>query len=117
MDVTLPADLTIQVERELANGNYRSRDELIEQAVRHLSTSASVASDGWTHSAESAMRLMKRASMSVCCFPARNDWYAGSSSSTPASSLISLCAIRSCASRSHRDASSRNGQMRLFERR
>jgi Arc/MetJ-type ribon-helix-helix transcriptional regulator len=36
MDVTLPADLTIQVERELANGNYRSRDELIEQAVRHL---------------------------------------------------------------------------------
>ncbi len=36
MDVTLPADLTKQVERELANGNYRSRDELIEQAVRHL---------------------------------------------------------------------------------
>ena len=36
MDVTLPADLTKQVERELANGNYQSRDELIEQAVRHL---------------------------------------------------------------------------------
>ena len=36
MDVTLPADLTKQVEQELANGNYRSRDELIEQAVRHL---------------------------------------------------------------------------------
>ena len=36
MDVTLPSDLTKQVERELANGNYRSRDELIEQAVRHL---------------------------------------------------------------------------------
>ena len=36
MDVTLPADLTREVERELADGNYRSRDELIEQAVRHL---------------------------------------------------------------------------------
>jgi Arc/MetJ-type ribon-helix-helix transcriptional regulator len=36
MDVTLPADLTREVERELANGTYRSRDELIEQAVRHL---------------------------------------------------------------------------------
>ena len=36
MNVTLPADLTKQVERELANGNYRSRDELIEQAVRQL---------------------------------------------------------------------------------
>jgi Arc/MetJ-type ribon-helix-helix transcriptional regulator len=36
MDVTLPADLTKQVERELANGNYRSRDELVEQAIRHL---------------------------------------------------------------------------------
>ncbi len=31
MDVTLPADLTKQVEQELANGNYRSRDELIER--------------------------------------------------------------------------------------
>jgi Arc/MetJ-type ribon-helix-helix transcriptional regulator len=36
MDVTLPADLTKQVEQELASGNYRSRDELIEQAVRHF---------------------------------------------------------------------------------
>ena len=36
MDVTLPADLTKQVEQELANGNCRTRDELIEQAVRHL---------------------------------------------------------------------------------
>ena len=36
MDVTLPADLAIQVEREIADGNYRSRDELIEQAVRHF---------------------------------------------------------------------------------
>ena len=36
MDVTLPADLTKQVERELAAGNFRSREELIEQAVRHL---------------------------------------------------------------------------------
>ena len=36
MDVTLPADLTKQVEQELASDRYRSRDELIEQAVRHL---------------------------------------------------------------------------------
>ena len=36
MDVTLPADLTKQVEQELANGRYRSRDELIEHAVRHF---------------------------------------------------------------------------------
>ena len=36
MDVTLPADLTKQVEQELAGGHYRSRDELIEQAVRHF---------------------------------------------------------------------------------
>ena len=36
MDVTLPADLTKQVERELAAGNFRSREELIELAVRHL---------------------------------------------------------------------------------
>jgi Arc/MetJ-type ribon-helix-helix transcriptional regulator len=36
MDVTLSADLTRQVEQELANGHYRSRDELIEEAVRHF---------------------------------------------------------------------------------
>ena len=36
MDVTLPADLKKQVEQELASGRYRSRDELIEQAVRHF---------------------------------------------------------------------------------
>jgi Arc/MetJ-type ribon-helix-helix transcriptional regulator len=36
MDVTLPADLTKQVEQELVNGHYRSPDELIEQAVRHF---------------------------------------------------------------------------------
>jgi Arc/MetJ-type ribon-helix-helix transcriptional regulator len=36
MDVTLPADLTKQVEQELVNGHYRSRDELIEQAVRQF---------------------------------------------------------------------------------
>ena len=36
MDVTLPADLTKQVEQELASGRYRSPDELIEQAVRHF---------------------------------------------------------------------------------
>jgi Arc/MetJ-type ribon-helix-helix transcriptional regulator len=28
--------LTKQVEQELASGRYRSRDELIEQAVRHF---------------------------------------------------------------------------------
>ena len=36
MDVTLPADLRKQVEQELASGRYRSRDELIEQAVRQF---------------------------------------------------------------------------------
>ena len=36
MEVTLPADLRNQVEQELASGKYRSRDELIEQAVRHF---------------------------------------------------------------------------------
>jgi Arc/MetJ-type ribon-helix-helix transcriptional regulator len=36
MDVTLPADLRTQVDQELASGHYRSRDELIEQAVRHF---------------------------------------------------------------------------------
>jgi Arc/MetJ-type ribon-helix-helix transcriptional regulator len=36
MDVTLRADLAKQVEQELVNGHYRSRDELIEHAVRHF---------------------------------------------------------------------------------
>ena len=36
MDVTLPADLTKQVEQELASGRYQSPSELIEQAVRHF---------------------------------------------------------------------------------
>lgn len=36
MDVTLPADLRKQVEQELASGRYQSRDELIEQAIRHF---------------------------------------------------------------------------------
>ena len=36
MEVTLPADLSRQVEQELASGRYQSRDELIEQAVRHF---------------------------------------------------------------------------------
>ena len=34
MDVTLPADLSKQVEQELASGRYHSSDELIEEAVR-----------------------------------------------------------------------------------
>jgi Arc/MetJ-type ribon-helix-helix transcriptional regulator len=36
MDVTLPTDLTKQVEQELASGRYRSSNELIEQAVRQF---------------------------------------------------------------------------------
>jgi Arc/MetJ-type ribon-helix-helix transcriptional regulator len=36
MNITLPADLTEQVEQELASGRYQSSDELIEQAVRHF---------------------------------------------------------------------------------
>jgi Arc/MetJ-type ribon-helix-helix transcriptional regulator len=36
MDVTLPTDLTKQVEQELASGRHRSSNELIEQAVRQF---------------------------------------------------------------------------------
>ena len=36
MEVTLPADLSKQVQQELAGGLYRSADELIEQAVRYF---------------------------------------------------------------------------------
>lgn len=36
MEVTLPADLSKQVEQELASGRYQSRDELIEEAVRRF---------------------------------------------------------------------------------
>jgi Arc/MetJ-type ribon-helix-helix transcriptional regulator len=39
MDVTLPADLREQVERELASGQYHSSDELIAQAVRYFLSS------------------------------------------------------------------------------
>ena len=36
MQVMLSADLTKQVEQELASGRYGSADQLIEEAVRHL---------------------------------------------------------------------------------
>ena len=36
MEVTLPADLSQQLEQELASGRYQSRDELIEQAFRNF---------------------------------------------------------------------------------
>jgi len=36
MDVTLPVDLRNQVGQELVSGRYRSRDELIEQAIRQF---------------------------------------------------------------------------------
>jgi len=36
MEVTLPADLTKQVEQELASGRFQSSDELIQQAVRQF---------------------------------------------------------------------------------
>jgi putative addiction module CopG family antidote len=36
MEVTLPADLSKQVQQELACGRYRSADELVEKAVRRL---------------------------------------------------------------------------------
>ena len=36
MNVTLPADLTKQVEQELDSGCYQSSGELIEKAVRHF---------------------------------------------------------------------------------
>ena len=66
MDVTLPADLTKQVEQELASDLYQSPDELIEQAVRYSSTSVSALNAGSMHSAELARRLTKQASMSAC---------------------------------------------------
>ena len=36
MEITLPADLRKQVEQEPASGRYQSRNDLIEQAVRHF---------------------------------------------------------------------------------
>ena len=36
MEVSLPADLTRQVEQELASGRYRNSDQLIEDAVRYF---------------------------------------------------------------------------------
>ena len=36
MDVTLPVDLSKQVEQEIASGRYHSSDELIAQAVRYF---------------------------------------------------------------------------------
>src|SRR5882672_1579933 len=36
MEVRLPADLTRQVERELATGRYHTSDQLIEEAVRYF---------------------------------------------------------------------------------
>ena len=36
MEVTLPTDLSQQVEQELASGQYQTRNELIEQAIRYF---------------------------------------------------------------------------------
>ena len=36
MEVTLPADLECQVEKELAAGHYRATNELVERAVRQF---------------------------------------------------------------------------------
>ena len=36
MEVTLPADLTKQLQQELASGTYESANALIEQAVRRF---------------------------------------------------------------------------------
>lgn len=40
MEVTLPADLSEQVDQELAAGRYRGADDLIEQAVRRFLSEA-----------------------------------------------------------------------------
>jgi Arc/MetJ-type ribon-helix-helix transcriptional regulator len=66
MDVTLPTDLTKQVEQELASGRYRSRDELIEQAVRHFFDERQRGQQRSMRSVELARRLIKRACMSEC---------------------------------------------------
>jgi Arc/MetJ-type ribon-helix-helix transcriptional regulator len=36
MEITLPADLTKQVEQEISSGRYHAAGELIEEAVRHF---------------------------------------------------------------------------------
>ena len=36
MEITLPADLRMQVDQELATGRFQSPDELIEQAIRYF---------------------------------------------------------------------------------
>jgi Arc/MetJ-type ribon-helix-helix transcriptional regulator len=36
MDITLPAELTKQVEQELASGTYQNSDQLIAEAIRYF---------------------------------------------------------------------------------
>src|ERR1035441_2574850 len=109
MDVTLPTDLTKQVEQELASGRYRSRDELIEQAVRRFFDERQRGQQRLD-----ALRRIGQAGDQAglderVLIPDQQGRAPRSSSSPLASLPTSLCAIRSCASRSRRGSSSRNG--------
>src|SRR5450759_2813707 len=116
MDVKLPADLTKQVEQELASGHYRSRDELIEQAVRHFFDER--------QRGQQRLDALRRIGHAVdqaglyerVLIPSQERRAHRSSSWTPASSPTSLYAIRSCASRNRPGSLNRNGQRRLFDR-
>src|SRR5439155_21076906 len=99
MDVTLPADLTKQVEQELASGHYRSRDELIEQAVRRFFDER--------QRGKQQLDALRRIDQAVeqpglyerALIPSQHCRAHRSFSWTPASSPTALYAIRSCALR------------------
>jgi Arc/MetJ-type ribon-helix-helix transcriptional regulator len=117
MDVTLPADLTKQVEQELVNGHYRSRDELIEQAVRHFFDERKRGQQRGQQRLDALRRIGQTVDQAGLYErvlipgqgPVRNSW-----SWMPASSPTFLCAIRSCGSPNQHACSSRNGQRRII---
>jgi Arc/MetJ-type ribon-helix-helix transcriptional regulator len=73
MDVTLPADLTKQVEQELASGRYQSPDELIEQAVRQFLDERQRGQRRLDAIRRIGQSVDRAARMSTRSFPARND--------------------------------------------
>src|ERR1035437_7472698 len=110
MDVTLPADLRNRVEQELASGRYRSRDELIELAVRQFFDERQRGQQRLD-----ALRKIGQAGDHAGLYegglpPSQEGQAARSGCWTPAPSPTFPCAIRSCGSRSHHAFSSRNGQ-------
>jgi len=71
MDVTLPTDLTKQVEQELACGRFRSSSELIEQAVRQFFDERQRGQQRLDALRGTAKRSIRPASMSECRRPPR----------------------------------------------